>query len=251
MELAELCEKLTRAIHLDATKKAIVILWWANNRSPNTPLTAYYLAQTISRHRIGNPNRTVLSKGLAASPLTLKSRSGFVLKAGAGETVSSWIADIMDSSMPSVDQSAGYLPEAVWINTRGYIEKVCSQLNGCYHYGFYDGAAVMVRRLIETLIIETFEHLNRSGEIKDSNGHYFMLGELVGIVVGTKGLDLGRETKAALNEIKKLGDRSAHNRRFNAVKADLDLLRSGCRVSSEELINMAEIRRKRGDNGNI
>lgn len=28
MTLAELCERLSHANHLDATKKAIVILWW-------------------------------------------------------------------------------------------------------------------------------------------------------------------------------------------------------------------------------
>ena len=61
----------------------------------------------------------------------------------------------------------GYIPDGVWIGTRGYIEAVCKQLNGCFHAGFYDAAAVMLRRLLETLIIETYEQLKREAEIKD------------------------------------------------------------------------------------
>jgi len=244
MELAELCEKLTRADDLDATKKAIVILWSVNREHPGRPMTVYALAQTLSKHRLGNPNREVLTRGLTASPLTLRSGHGFVLKAGADETVSGWLTGLLGTAVPNVDQTAGYLPEPVWDKTRGYVEKVCFQLNGCYHYGFYDGTAVLIRRLIETLIIEGYEHLGRPEDIRDSNGHYLMLGDLVGVALGQRGLNLGREARAALLDIKKLGDRSAHNRRFNAVKGDLDLVRSGMRVSSEELINIAALRHK-------
>ena len=95
MELAELCEKLTRADHLDATKKAIVILWSINRENPGRPMTAYALAQTLSKHRLGNPNREVLTRGLTASPFTLRSGHGFVLKAGADETVSGWLTGLL------------------------------------------------------------------------------------------------------------------------------------------------------------
>jgi hypothetical protein len=244
MEIAELCEKLTRANHLDATKKAIVILWWMSTANKNQPMTVYALSQVLSKHRVGNPNRKILAKGLAASPLTLKNRDGFVIRAGAAETVSSWLTDLLGTTVPNVDQASGYLPQAVWDKTRGYIENVCVQINGCFQYGFYDGTAVLVRRLIETSIIEAYEHLGRAEEIKDASGHYFMLGDLVGVALGARGLSLGREAKAALQDIKKLGDRSAHNRRFNAVKADLNLIRSGTRVLFDELMNIAALRRK-------
>ena len=128
--------------------------------------------------------------------------------------------------------------------TRGYIEKVCVQLNGSYHYGFYDAASVMLRRLAETLIIECYEHLKRESEIKNAQGYYYMLGDLVDTILGQNGLNVGRETRAALINIKKLGDRSAHNRRFNAVKPDLEGLKDGTRVASDDLINIAALRHK-------
>jgi hypothetical protein len=240
MNLEELVGKLASAPDLDATKKAIVILWNAAAEAPGRPMTAYALAQILAMHRLGNPNREVLKRGLASSPLTLRSGRGFVLKSGADATVRSWLRG--DTVLAVTDHAMGYLPGALWKNTRGYIEKVCDQLNGCYQYGFYDAAAVMTRRLFETLIIEAYEHLNRSGDVLDKSGNYLLLGDLVGAALGQKGLGLGREAKGALQEIKKLGDRSAHNRRFNAVKADLDQIRSATRVASDELINLAVLR---------
>src|SRR5712691_8541613 len=62
--------------------------------------------------------------------------------------------------------------------TRGYIERVCNQANGAYENGWYDACAVMVRRLIETLIIEAFEHGNIAGKIKNPAGEFFHLKDL-------------------------------------------------------------------------
>src|SRR4029077_3608028 len=145
MDLPELCEKLTRASHLDATKKAIVILWLKSQEKDRSAMPIRDITKIFCEHRLGNPNRGVLSKGLSSSPLTLKTASGFVLRAGAGETVSAWLAHVMGNAVPSVNQAQGYLPEAVWLKTRDYVERVCTQVNGCYYYGFYDATAVMVR----------------------------------------------------------------------------------------------------------
>src|ERR1700730_10367293 len=54
--------------------------------------------------------------------------------------------------------------------TRGYIERVSNQINGAYENGWYDACAVMLRRLIETLIIESFEHHKIAGKIQNANG---------------------------------------------------------------------------------
>jgi hypothetical protein len=145
-----------------------------------------------------------------------------------------------------VDQELGFLSREVWKDTRGYIEKVCEQMNGCYQFGFFDAASVMVRRLVETLIIEAYEKLKRESEIKDGNGNYLMLRDLVTRAVGQQPIGLGRDAKDALGKIKEMGDRSAHNRRYNAVKTDMDKVLSGVRVVVDELINIADLRRQNG-----
>ena len=52
-------------------------------------------------------------------------------------------------------------------NTRGYIERVVAQINGTYENGWYDGCAVMIRRLLETLIVEAFENYKIATKIQN------------------------------------------------------------------------------------
>ena len=94
----------------------------------------------------------------------------------------------------------------------------------------------------ETLVIEAYERLGRDKEIMDKDNNYLMFGALVDKACGENGIRLGREAKAALREIKEHGDRSAHNRRANAVRPELERIRAGARTAIEELINIARLK---------
>jgi hypothetical protein len=157
-------------------------------------------------------------------------------------TIREWLTSILGTSHPKIDQELGYLPEQVWVNTRSYVEKVASQMNGCFQCGFYDAASVLVRRLIETLIIEAYVALKRETEVTGGDGHFLMLNGLINAAIGSAPIGLGREGDKALRAVKELGDRSAHNRRFVAVKADLEKIQSGVRVMADELIAIARLR---------
>ncbi len=63
--------------------------------------------------------------------------------------------------------------------TRGYIEKIANQANGAYENGWYDACAVMLRRLLETLIIEAFEHHKIADNIKNAHGDFVYLSDLI------------------------------------------------------------------------
>ena len=63
--------------------------------------------------------------------------------------------------------------------TRGYIERVANQINGAYEKGWYDACAILLRRLIETLIIETFEHYNIASKIQNASGDFLYLRDLI------------------------------------------------------------------------
>lgn len=141
-----------------------------------------------------------------------------------------------------VPETQQVLPMAVVEGTRGYIEKVVLQANGCYERQWYDACAVMIRRLVETLIIEVYEADKRQAEIQDSDSNYKMLSHLVDAMLADKSWGLGRETKAALPQLKSLGDRSAHNRRYLAKKPDIDKVLHGLRVVVDDLLHLAKIK---------
>ena len=139
----------------------------------------------------------------------------------------------------SVPETEQVLPMAVVQHTRGYIEKIVQQANGCYEHQWYDACAVMIRRIVETLIIELYEAKGKAAEIQDDNSNFLMLRDLVDTITADKFWNLSRETKQALPLLKSLGDRSAHNRRYLAKKADVDKVTHGLRVVADDLLHLS------------
>jgi hypothetical protein len=127
--------------------------------------------------------------------------------------------------------------------TRGYIEKIANQINGTYENGWYDACAVMLRRLIETLIIEAFEHHGIAHKIQNStSGDFFFLRDLVNATLSEATWNLGRNTRQALPKLKDIGDKSAHSRRFTAQRGDIQPLLSDIRTVVQELVYLASLK---------
>lgn len=239
MTITEFCLSISHVENFSNAHKATAILWFLDQENGGIKKSASELAEIIRENHIGNPNSTDLSKQIKKLGCAYSSKNIFYLRQDKKAEVRSWIEGVLNGIPTEVPIDSQYLNEQIWKPTRGYIEKVCVQLNGSYHQGFYDCAAVMIRRVIETLIIGAYEKLNRESEIKDSDGNYFMLGELVKKATGQNGLALGYESKKGLAEIKKLGNRSAHNRHYNAKKPDIDQVKDQLRLVFEELANIA------------
>lgn len=244
MNLPQFCQKVAACDDLSSAQKALSILWFESRDDHNIAKSSAQLATAIRTHRLGNPNPTQLASQIKKLRYTVSNNGQFVVKANCRAKIESWLASAIRSTSVTVPEDDGYVPGALWTDTRGYLEKTFRQLNGCVHYGFLDAASVMLRRVTETLIIECYEHLGRDGEIRDADGNPFMLGELVARCTANSGIKLGRDAKRALKDIKELGDRAAHNRRFNAVLNDFESIRSGVRVAIDEMIQMACLKRQ-------
>jgi len=50
---------------------------------------------------------------------------------------------VLEARAPTIPAEWQYLPEPVWRETRGYVEVVCTQLNGCFL-----GTASALRRIV-------------------------------------------------------------------------------------------------------
>jgi hypothetical protein len=133
-------------------------------------------------------------------------------------------------------------PHALVKGTRDYIEKVAYQINGSYASGWYDACAVMLRRLIETLIIEAFESHSIAAKIKNPNGDYLYLGDLITKTLSEPSWNLGRNAKIALPRLKNIGDQSAHSRRYIAHREDIDKVMPDIRAVVQELVYLAKLK---------
>jgi len=141
---------------------------------------------------------------------------------------------------PTPREDDGLFPLSILAQTkRGYLVTVGRQMNGSYTMGWHDAAAVMMRRLIEVSIIEAFEARGIASKIKDADGNYLQLSDLIGKALAETNWSLSRNTKKALPGLRDVGHMSAHGRYFCARREDLEALRMGCRVVLEEFLHHA------------
>jgi hypothetical protein len=136
---------------------------------------------------------------------------------------------------PSLAPAAPFLPNDLVPDRYGVLQKILWEANRCYDGACYNACAAMMRRLIETLIIEAFEHLGVGDKIRQS-GEYLEFGALIGKATAEPMLRLTRNTKRVLPDLKFLGDLGAHNRMALVRKDDLDRIHNALRAGVEELL---------------
>jgi hypothetical protein len=125
-----------------------------------------------------------------------------------------------------------FLPPEIIPN--GVYRRVIEEANECYRSKCYNACAAMLRRLVESLIIEAFEAKGIESKIK-VDGEYQELKALIGKAVAEQQLRLGRNTRDALPKLKFFGDLSVHSRRNLVRESDLARLHGDVRVAVEEL----------------
>jgi len=128
------------------------------------------------------------------------------------------------------------IPDQVVAREKGYFQKVIYQINGCYQDGYYDASFVMIRRAVETLIIEVYEHLGLEKQIREPDGNYCSFNKLIDAAMQNPKIKLSKIARSDLKTIKKFGDTAAHNRRLNLIKQDIDKHSDSIRLIIDELI---------------
>lgn len=106
----------------------------------------------------------------------------------------------------------------------------------CYECGLYDATLVLMRKLIETLIIETFERFGVDALIKDVNGYFLFLSDLIPKYLGSSKWNTSRNLDKNIAKVKKYGDLSAHNRRYQAKQSDIDSFKFELRQVIQEMV---------------
>lgn len=142
--------------------------------------------------------------------------------------------------VPSAPPSNDYFPMSIFDTTRTHLVKIAAQACKCYDNALYDACAVLTRKLLEVLIIESFERYKIESKIKDKSGYFFYLSDLIDCLLAETTWTIGRNAKSAIPSLKKMGDQSAHNRRFFAQKADIGKIKDDLRIVLDELVHLID-----------
>ncbi|EHQ29817.1 hypothetical protein [Mucilaginibacter paludis] len=129
---------------------------------------------------------------------------------------------------------------SIFENTRGYLTGFATEASCAYDFALYNSCFFMLRKLLETLIIELFEKHGIESKIKNGNGGYFFLSDLISKLVSENNWHLTKITREDIPKIKKLADSSVHSKRFSAKKVDIDNLKTEIRIIFEELVSLID-----------
>lgn len=145
----------------------------------------------------------------------------------------------IDTEFVSVP-SNNLFPLSIFENTRGYLVEFASEASCSYDYSLYNSCFFMLRKLLETLIIELFERNGLEAQIKNGNGGYLFLSDLISRMVGEKSWHLTKIVREDILKVKKLADSSVHSKRFSAKRTDIDNLKTEIRIILQELVNLID-----------
>jgi len=183
------------------------------------------------------PNTSRLMSRIASS-------KSFIRGAGKGEwRLHATDLDELQMLFPGVSSTSEdvisedtVLPTSVYENTRGFVESLARQINASYEYNIFDGCAVLMRRLLEILLILSYEHHSNDQLIKLPGGSYKLLDQIISDAKQNASLKLTKDTKATLDTFRTLGNFSAHKIYYSCRRSDLKHSLAGFRTTIEELL---------------
>jgi len=133
--------------------------------------------------------------------------------------------------------SHAYLQPEILEKMPEYITRLIPQVNGAYEREWYEAAAMVLRRIMETLIIELYTRRGWTQDVQDpTSNEFLMLKALIDQLNGDARLRVQRRTIDGLNRVKELGDTAAHDFRVRIRKSDLDRIQSVARLACERLV---------------
>jgi hypothetical protein len=217
-------------------ERAIALLWFAG-RDHDAALKSSTVCSTLEQCGFGQQNQTRTEKAFRSDRRLTKDRSGgYRIRPDRLAELDSAFGP-MTLSKPKAQPSSSAIDMELFKNARPYVYTVAYQINGSYDAGLYDCTAVMCRRMLETLMIETCEVVGCAERIKGADGHFLMFAGLLKTIESENLFPLSRNGLQSLRDFKRLGDLSAHNRFFLAKKKDIDDVRHGLRTATEELLH--------------
>lgn len=233
---------LLRQEKVTETDRAVACLWYAANAGHADEMPVKDLADSMMAVGLAaNINTSRLSKNLNKSKLTVKGSTKGNLRISPTKR-----GELDERYTPllkrrKVKVSDDLLPKEVTNGTSPYLHKLGYYINATYDYGFYVACGPLCRRMIESLLVECFDHAGQLSAIQNADGNLVMLDTIIRKAKCGQHIRLPRGTASIIEKIKEVGDTAAHDRYYITNKQDIDDFKTGFRKVVSQLLALAGI----------
>src|ERR1041384_42086 len=236
--------QLVGLISLTEIEKVLYLAYYYLAHEGQTEFDIPDVVKWFSELNLPSPNRSRLAANLKKSTAFIKGaddKKKFRLHAREIDALSGAYPNIGDKSEEVVSGDS-ILPSSLTVGTRGYIEAIAKQINAAYEHNLFDAAAVLMRRLVEILLILSYQHLGIDSAIKNRAGEYVMLEQIIDNAQGKATLNLSRNSRSVLGVFRTLGNFSAHKIFYTAKRSDIKNVAIEFRALIEELLYKSGIK---------
>ena len=236
------CNQLA-PLGLNKIDLATALLWYNNKFRSIEDSTASEIANDLHDEGFAKPNVTYLKTKLKASRKVIKGKrkDSFRVNRVHFESFDKKYKDFVAIKKTSDNDSI--LPTC-WFSDTGKknLINLCTHINGCFDHAYYDGCAIMCRRLMEVLLVEVYCSAQRYQEILDENNRIMPLEKLIGTISSDNQIHLNRNTTRILTKIKKLGDTASHHRTHITDAIEIEDIIDDYRRVIQELLALSGLR---------
>lgn len=200
--------------------QALAVLWYQYKYGEEKNITIREIAKILEDRGYGRPNVTNLRESFKSKFIVRGRKESYSINEKNVNGLNKHYNSLLD--VVEVDEYPSIFPQDLSDAIQGhYIKSMMRQINTSYNSANYDCVAVMVRRLMESLIIETYVFVGRDSEIKNKRVFY-MLDGLINKIINDHKIILSRDMPKNMQIIKGLGDTAAHDRNYITTKPDID-----------------------------
>lgn len=138
-------------------------------------------------------------------------------------TIEQWIYDVKhwnEEDNVTVEQLGTVLPNALFSSLPSNVQSLCKQINASYENNLFDCTAVIMRRLLESLLVLSYQKAGIESDIMNGNYHV-TLDKIIKNAEQNVTLALSSNTKKDMALFKDLGNYSAHKIWYNCTQGDI------------------------------
>lgn len=220
MPIDKFCSALAKE-ELSELEKSVALIWFYTDIEKQEDCSISEIISTFDKQRFPKPNPSRLRKNIKATPATVlgKRPDSFRISRSHHDIVEERYSEFLNRK--KVIESESIIP-LDWVTgkRRSYLENMAKQINGCFELGYYDSCAVILRRMMESLIIDVYLKNGREAEIKKADKTFIGLEDLIKKL--PQDFTVNKNLSAQMKSIKEIGDTAAHHRSYTTVEADID-----------------------------
>lgn len=162
------------------------------------------------------------------------------------DSMQGWINDIQQwdkDDTITISEFGTVIPTQLFDSVPQYIRSLCKQINASYENNLYDCTAVIMRRLLEVLLVLSYQNCDLESDIIDKSGNrHVTLDKMIKNAERNSRLSLSSNTKKDMSLFKDLGNYSAHKIWYNCTQKDIQPNIMKYRVIIEELLYKAGLK---------